>query len=108
MQQIERIPYSICRREPDYIEWSTEYILPLLESAAERRLGIVKFHRHPGGYPHPSRPSAMTYCFFSSLKTLLTWTRGMPCVESVATVPLLILDDFGMRKLPHTAAEDPF
>jgi DNA replication protein DnaC len=27
-------------------------------------------------------------------------------MESVATVPLLIVDDFGMRKLPHTAAED--
>ena len=27
-------------------------------------------------------------------------------LESLATVPLLILDDFGMRKLPHTAAED--
>jgi DNA replication protein DnaC len=27
-------------------------------------------------------------------------------VQRVATVPLLILDDFGMRKLPHTAAED--
>ena len=27
-------------------------------------------------------------------------------VESVATVPLLIIDDFGMRKLPLTAAED--
>jgi DNA replication protein DnaC len=27
-------------------------------------------------------------------------------MESVSTVPLLILDDFGMRKLPHTAAED--
>lgn len=27
-------------------------------------------------------------------------------MESVATVALLILDDFGMRKLPHTAAED--
>jgi DNA replication protein DnaC len=27
-------------------------------------------------------------------------------IESVTTVPLLILDDFGMRKLPHTAAED--
>ncbi|MGH9437675.1 MAG: ATP-binding protein, partial [Terriglobia bacterium] len=25
---------------------------------------------------------------------------------SIATVPLLILDDFGMRKLHHTAAED--
>jgi DNA replication protein DnaC len=27
-------------------------------------------------------------------------------VESVAAVPLLIIDDFGMRKLPQTAAED--
>ena len=27
-------------------------------------------------------------------------------IESVATVPLLIVDDFGMRKLPQTAAED--
>lgn len=27
-------------------------------------------------------------------------------MESITTVPLLILDDFGMRKLPHTAAED--
>src|SRR5688572_16906510 len=27
-------------------------------------------------------------------------------MQAVGTVPLLILDDFGMRKLPHTAAED--
>jgi DNA replication protein DnaC len=27
-------------------------------------------------------------------------------MQSVGTVPLIILDDFGMRKLPHTAAED--
>jgi DNA replication protein DnaC len=27
-------------------------------------------------------------------------------MQSVAIVPLLIVDDFGMRKLPHTAAED--
>jgi DNA replication protein DnaC len=27
-------------------------------------------------------------------------------METVATVPLLIIDEFGMRKLPHTAAED--
>jgi len=27
-------------------------------------------------------------------------------MESVSSVPLLIIDDFGMRKLPHTAAED--
>jgi len=27
-------------------------------------------------------------------------------MESIVTFPLLIIDDFGMRKLPHTAAED--
>lgn len=27
-------------------------------------------------------------------------------METIASVPLLIIDDFGMRKLPHTAAED--
>jgi hypothetical protein len=32
--------------------------------------------------------------------------RRKQFMESVATVPLLIIDDFGMRKLPLTAAED--
>jgi len=32
--------------------------------------------------------------------------RRRDYVESIATMPLLIIDDFGMRKLPHTAAED--
>jgi len=27
-------------------------------------------------------------------------------MDNLTTVPLLIIDDFGMRKLPHTAAED--
>jgi DNA replication protein DnaC len=27
-------------------------------------------------------------------------------MESISSVPLLVIDDFGMRKLPHTAAED--
>jgi DNA replication protein DnaC len=27
-------------------------------------------------------------------------------MDAISTVPLLIIDDFGMRKLPHTAAED--
>ncbi len=27
-------------------------------------------------------------------------------METIATAPLLIIDDFGMRKLPHSAAED--
>ena len=27
-------------------------------------------------------------------------------MDEMSSVPLLIIDDFGMRKLPHTAAED--
>jgi len=33
-------------------------------------------------------------------------TRAKQYIERVATVPLLIIDDLGMRKLPATAAED--
>ena len=35
----------------------------------------------------------------------ITGTRK-ECLAELATVPLLIIDDLGMRKLPHTAAED--
>ena len=38
-------------------------------------------------------------------ETVIDGTRKQ-FMESVATVPLLIIDDFGMRKLPLTAAED--
>ena len=38
-------------------------------------------------------------------ETVVEGTRKQ-FMESVSTVPLLIIDDFGMRKLPHTAAED--
>ncbi len=34
------------------------------------------------------------------------WHSQASIWKSVSTVPLLIIDDFGMRKLPHTAAED--
>src|ERR1017187_10327514 len=37
---------------------------------------------------HPSRPNAMTCCFFSSLKTLLTVTE-----DSVLTPAFNVLDD---------------
>ena len=33
-------------------------------------------------------------------------TERSEYMASIATVPLLIIGDFGMRKLPHTAAED--
>jgi DNA replication protein DnaC len=42
----------------------------------------------------------------------MTWAEGTidgtrkECMELFVSVPLLIIDDLGMRKLPMTAAED--
>ena len=41
----------------------------------------------------------------SNLRATLDGTRK-DCLTDLTTVPLLIIDDRGMRKLPHTAAED--
>jgi hypothetical protein len=38
-------------RTPDRVTWSTQRLIPLLEEAEKRDLGILKIHSHPGGYP---------------------------------------------------------
>ena len=47
-----------------------------------------------------------THVLFDELADAVTDGTRKEYIESVSTVPLLIIDDFGMRKLPHTAAED--
>jgi len=47
-----------------------------------------------------------THILLDELADAVTDGRRNEYMESVATVQLLIIDDFGMRKLPHTAAED--
>lgn len=51
VQQIELVPYSVCHRAADFITWPTDYVLRLLDRAAEQGLRIIKFHSHPGGFP---------------------------------------------------------
>jgi hypothetical protein len=51
VRTIVPIPYDECKlRAPDRVTWSTQRLLPLLEMAASRDLGILKIHSHPGGY----------------------------------------------------------
>jgi DNA replication protein DnaC len=47
-----------------------------------------------------------THVLLDELADAVTDGTRKDYMESVSTVPLLIIDDFGMRKLPHTAAED--
>lgn len=50
--------------------------------------------------------SRETHILLDELADAVIDGRRKEYVESIATMPLLIIDDFGMRKLPHTAAED--
>ncbi len=47
-----------------------------------------------------------THVLLDNLADAVTDGTRKQFMESVSNVPLLIIDDFGMRKLPHTAAED--
>src|ERR1700733_14870067 len=52
VRSVVPIPYNECKvRRPDRVTWSTQRLIPLLEEASRRDLGILKIHSHPGGYP---------------------------------------------------------
>lgn len=44
------VPYNLCIRKGDFIEWPTDYIDDLIDEAAEKKMGILKIHSHPDGY----------------------------------------------------------
>src|SRR5687767_2120525 len=60
-------------------------------------------------YSEPSRYRVLyreTHVLLDDLAEAVADGTRKEFMESLATVPLLIIDDFGMRKLPLTAAED--
>ena len=59
--------------------------------------------RDPAGLPRPLSRGA--HALEELADATLDGTRK-EYLADLATVPLLIIDDLGMRKLPHTAAED--
>ncbi|NNT71572.1 ThiF family adenylyltransferase [Flavobacterium sp. IMCC34852] len=48
--KIELIPHDECNRDPNFVHWKTERIIPLLEQAEKQNLAILKIHSHPAGY----------------------------------------------------------
>jgi len=47
-----------------------------------------------------------THLLLEDLAEAIVENRRKDFMDSLATTPLLIIDDFGMRNLPHNAAED--
>lgn len=51
IRKVVPIPYNECKvRAPDRVTWSTQRLVPLLETASRDDLAILKIHSHPGGY----------------------------------------------------------
>ena len=52
IHRVVPIPYDECQvRRVDRVTWSTKRLVPLLDEAAKRGMGILKVHCHPTGYP---------------------------------------------------------
>jgi hypothetical protein len=56
VRDVYAVAYADCPvREEDLITWRTEALEPLLLTAADQRLGVVKFHSHPSNFPRFSK-----------------------------------------------------
>lgn len=73
VHEVIAVPYDACRiREPDAVAWSVETVLPALNDAIKKKLTVVKFHSHPGGFPDFSRyDDESDRAFFSAVDNVL-------------------------------------
>lgn len=56
VHEVFLIPYEDCEiRKPNLVKWSTRKIIPFIEKAVKKGLGILKIHSHPTGYPEFSK-----------------------------------------------------
>jgi hypothetical protein len=44
------VPHELCAREPDRITWPSEFLVPLLDEAKRKNLGVLKIHSHTSDY----------------------------------------------------------
>ncbi|VGO13683.1 Molybdopterin-synthase adenylyltransferase [Pontiella desulfatans] len=50
VQKIHAVPFGAYQsREPDYLEWDTQWMIDVLNHAESEDLSLIKFHSHPGG-----------------------------------------------------------
>ncbi|CAM4025437.1 ThiF family adenylyltransferase [Paenibacillus alkaliterrae] len=65
VHKIYPVPYSICEREEDRIQWPADFAVNLLNEAASKQMRILKIHSHPYGYPEfSSTDDDSDYAFF--------------------------------------------
>lgn len=83
VHEVLLIPYSRCVREPDYLHWKTEDVVPLMNKAMVKHMAIMRIHSHPGGWPHFSKYDLATdEDFFGDL--MAGWCEdGLPHLSAI-------------------------
>lgn len=83
VHEVLTVPYENCEREDDYLHWKTKDVLPFMNKAMDKHMGIMRIHSHPGGWPHFSKYDLATDKeFFGSLMN--AWCEdGLPHLSAV-------------------------
>lgn len=79
------IPYAECSRGADFVTWPLGKMTGLLDEAAGAKLAVVKFHSHPGGYPHFSEVDDRSD--HAALSAAATWADDGEPHGSVIMLP---------------------
>jgi hypothetical protein len=105
-----------CSTEPQIL--AEQWVPAILNFYGLQTMGIMfrgRAARAKATWPKPSARAILqgyrvmyreTHLLLDELAEAVIGGTRKEFMESVAAVPLLIIDDFGMRKLPLTAAED--
>lgn len=83
--QIELIPHDECERDPNFVHWRTERIIPFLERAEKDNLAILKIHSHPGGYMQFSDTDNQSDC--ELFKSIFGWCEHDGVHGSAVMIP---------------------
>jgi molybdopterin/thiamine biosynthesis adenylyltransferase len=83
--QIELLPHDECQRDPNFVHWKTDRIVPLLEKAEKEGLAILKIHSHPGGYMQFSETDNQSDSEF--FQSVFGWCDGDGVHGSAVMVP---------------------
>ena len=83
LKELYPIPYEECiERREDFVNWSTDFMQPLIEKAIQKGLSIMKIHCHPGGYDNFSEiDDKSDQALFTSIHSFID--DGMPHASCV-------------------------
>lgn len=83
--QVILIPYEECERDPEYVSWKIDRVIPFFEQVEKKNLALVKIHCHPGGTPWFSKVDDESDAAF--FKAAFSWSETEDIHASAVMLP---------------------